>query len=269
MEAMVLQADARMKYAAAALRRAGVDLCEEQDLEHPGRAPLLVLGGIPCSTDGQTLRGSNLSAAALAERLLPGDFVFAGKINTEMQSLWQETGANVCDLLAIEELTLQNAQLTAEGALGLLICNQSASLQNLPILVTGYGRIAKYLCDYLVMMGARVTVAARKESARALALQQGCEQVMGFSTPRRIDAPFAGLVNTVPAQVLTQILEMVEPGGFYLELASAPFGASQTAVEEHGLIYLDGGRLPGRLCPRSAGELIAQTVLGLIEKGEQ
>lgn len=269
MQAMVLQADARMSYAAAALRRAGFDLCAEPDLEQPGRAPLLVLGGVPCSADGKALRGSNLSAASLAARLLPGDFVFAGKINDEMQLLWREAGATVCDLLTIEELTLQNAQLTAEGALGMLICDQAASLKGLPVLVAGYGRIAKYLCGYLVMMGAQVTVAARKESARIQALQLGCERAIDFAEEQEISASFAGLVNTVPAPVLAHMLRAVEPGGFYLELASAPFGVTQASVEERGLIYLNGGRLPGRLCPRSAGELIAQTVLGLIEKGEQ
>ncbi|MCD8117543.1 MAG: hypothetical protein LUE21_10625 [Oscillospiraceae bacterium] len=57
---------------------------------------------------------------------------------------------------------IENAALTAEGALELLMRRSSRALMGAEALVAGYGRIGRFLAGMLSSLGVRVTVAARK-----------------------------------------------------------------------------------------------------------
>ncbi|MCD7768851.1 MAG: hypothetical protein LUH36_01845, partial [Oscillospiraceae bacterium] len=93
---------------------------------------------------------------------------------------------------------IENAALTAEGALELLMRRSSRALMGAEALVAGYGRIGRFLTGMLSSLGVRVTVAARGRSARAAARAVGCRAVELTAIPRRFDA----VVNTIPAPVL-------------------------------------------------------------------
>ena len=55
-------------------------------------------------------------------------------------------------------------------------------------------------------------------------------------------------------------LSGIKPGGIYLELASAPFGAEKEAVDRQGMCYIDGKGLPGRFCPQAAAEAMKHCI---------
>ena len=72
---------------------------------------------------------------------------------------------------------------------------------------------------------------------------------------------FDVLINTIPARWLdAKSLSGAKPGGVYLELASAPFGAEKDDAEQHGLRFLDGKGLPGRFCPQAAAEAMKHCI---------
>ena len=87
---------------------------------------------------------------------------------------------------------------------------------------------------------------------------------MGGLSPLCRDHPI--LFNTVPAHILPRDLLMsLRPDTLLIDLASAPFGVSDTHVREatakNGLRYLRAPSLPGSYAPRDAGRIIAECVL--------
>ena len=78
---------------------------------------------------------------------------------------------------------------------------------------------------------------------------------------------FDAVINTVPAPVLPRALLQQLPGGaLIIDLASLPGGTDFAAAEELGLHTEHALALPGRCAPQTAGALIAQTVLAILEE---
>ena len=160
------------------------------------------------------------------------------------------------DYAADEGFLKENARLTAECALGLIITGTDGTLRGMNAVVAGAGRIGSELARLLKLAGASVCVLARGSAAREeAAAKEFC--AAGFD---ECEAPLesAGvLANTVPCRVFSgRALSLLPPGALYIELASAPGGADRAEVEACGAVYLPAPGLPGRFAPRAAGEAV-------------
>ena len=149
---------------------------------------------------------------------------------------------------------MENAALTAEAALELLMRRLPASLVGAPVLVAGYGRIGSLLADKLAVLGAHVTVAARSPLARAAARARGHQT----APLENIPSAFLAVVNTIPAQVLSGDYG----GALCLELASAP-GGWQDPVP-----ILRAPGLPGLYAPRVAADAMAEAIYRTLKEGD-
>ena len=110
------------------------------------------------------------------------------------------------------------------------------------------------------------TVAARSPEQRANARCAGCRAAPLTALPTLLPG-FDAVINTVPAPVLPRALLQQLPGGaLIIDLASLPGGTDFAAAEELGLHAEHALALPGRCAPQTAGALIAQTVLAILEE---
>ena len=133
-------------------------------------------------------------------------------------------------------------------------------------LVLGYGRVGRAVARRLVLLGGRVTVAARSPEQRANARCAGCRAAPLTALPTLLPG-FDAVINTIPAPVLPRALLQQLPGGaLIIDLASLPGGTDFAAAEELGLHAEHALALPGRCAPQTAGALIAQTVLAILEE---
>ena len=155
---------------------------------------------------------------------------------------------------ADEIYTIENAALTAEGALELLMRRSNRALAGMDVLVVGFGRIGGFLAGMLSSLGARVTVAARSETARAAARARGHNSV----DINNITGPYDAVVNTVPAQVLKGDYG----GALCLDLASAPGGwrSDEPVLRATGL--------PGLYAPKAAADVMAEAIYRVMEEKE-
>lgn len=146
---------------------------------------------------------------------------------------------------------VENAALTAEGAAELVMRRLPGAVLGASILIVGYGRIGSMLADRLALLGASVTVAARRPESRAEARARGHRAVDVTELPADPDA----VINTVPAPILSGDFG----GALCVELASAPGGwADFTPVlRAHGL--------PGLYAPRAAADVMADAVYRVME----
>ncbi len=146
---------------------------------------------------------------------------------------------------------LENAALTAEGALELVMRRSRRTVTGMETLVAGYGRIGSLLADRLHLAGARVTVAARSAAHRAAAEIRGYDSVDINNIHRSFDA----ILNTVPAPVLRGDFG----GALCIDLASAPGGwADDTPV-------IKAPGLPGLYAPQTAADCMAEAIYRIME----
>lgn len=165
---------------------------------------------------------------------------------------WASDRYRTVDFLKDPYYLARNAAITAQCAMNIIKSHISGTLNDFPVLVTGWGRISQCLRRLLDKKGADVTIAARKDADRAMAGALGCR---GISFEEAMDSSghYRLIVNTVPHMVLPDI--PVRSGCVILELASKP-GVS-------GGNIIDGRRLPGRMAPEESGKLIAETFIRL------
>ena len=169
-------------------------------------------------------------------------------------------GYSCMDLLQDEQYVAHNAAITADCAIRIAGSNLPVVFDGCPILIIGWGRIGKCLAAQLKNMGARVTVASRKSSDRAMlrALGYATEntQHLGQSLMR-----YRVIFNTAPTTVINEMqADYCTPECIKIDLASKP------GIAGTGVIWARG--LPGKDAPESSGELIAKTVIRLLSGKE-
>lgn len=220
---------------------------------------------LPVSRDGVYIN------APFSEKPLPFELisqyaaenatVFCGGSNGAVEKICRDMGLKFINYFADEPLTLKNAVLTAESAAAILAGSGDSSLFGSEIAITGGGRVAVYTARLLKAFGASVTVCARSAEQRTKA------ELDGFSAADITEltvvcgkADF--IVNTVPAELFgSETFCAMRRGAVYLELASLPPEPYKSRAEQCGVRYIHAPGLPGKYSPKTAGEIIAETIL--------
>ena len=233
---------------------------------------------LPASPDGRHVHQPMMreqEAPLIAELfpLLKDDaLLFGGKCSPQIKEMAEKTGRTVLDYFENEEFQLKNAELTAEGAISILMRESDCSIRNYPVLITGYGRIARALSRLLVAMGARVTVIARKRDAVLAANASGATGVLlnGTDALKHALKGQAAVINTVPHWLFdANVLKSAEQGCLMIDLASAPGGFDGDAASTLGIKVIWALSLPGKYAPRSAGEIIGETLIDMMREVEK
>ena len=227
----------------------------------------VILLPLPATRDGKTVNAPySETPIALDDAFLErmrGKTVYGGMLQklTAGSALWQEIGVE--DYYRREELTVGNAILTAEGAIGVAIREFPGAVNGAKCLVTGFGRIGKNLCMLLHGMGAKVHGAARKKEDLMLMRALGVTPLRYKDICARYDLIF----NTVPAQVLdAPILNRQNSDTLIIELASAPGGVDRAYAKKCGIRVVDAPSLPGLTAPKTAAEYIKEAVYNMMEE---
>ena len=164
-------------------------------------------------------------------------------------------GYQTIDLLADPFYVAENARITAHCATALAMQKLPCILFGCPVLIIGWGRIGKCLGSLLKNMGARVTIAARKVSDRAMLEALGYDTLntggLAYSLAR-----FRLVFNTAPELILpAQAMAYAPKDCIKIDLASMPGIDGSDVIQARGL--------PGKDAPESSATLIAQTLLRL------
>lgn len=190
-----------------------------------------------------------------------GCLVYGGNVTEEERQLAEHYGIQIQDYFKVEELTVANAVLTAEAAIQLAMEQLPISLWKSRVLLFGGGRISRALLPRLLAFGAQVTVVARRPEQRIWAEAEGAKAV-GLTNLSPLLPEQQLIINTIPQKVLGEKeLRAVSSDCLLLELASKPYGIDFDAAQKMGLRAVLASGLPGKHCPKTAGEWIANTVL--------
>ena len=238
---------AALRYAAEYLRRFGAEIAD-----HPGMDVGALLLDVPSfGADGRLRCGG--SVGKLLAQLPAGVSVFGGNLDHPALE-----GYRTVDFLKDARYLAENAYITAECALEIALSYLPLTLRNCPVLVIGWGRIGKCLGQLLKVLGADVTIAARKETDRAMIQALGHRAV---DTGKLTDVlgRCRLIFSTAPEPILDRDqMSECHPDCVKIELASKTGIAGDDVVIARGL--------PGVHMPESSGKLIAETFIRLCKE---
>lgn len=279
MKLFIVGGDSRIGFMAEKLWAAGYEVSAcgissiripEKTLEEGTGSADVVITGLPLSKDGETL-----FAPFGKERILLRDFmtvlraetpVLCGMVSAAVRESFENAGIPLHDYFAREDTALLNAVPTAEGALEIAMRELPVTLWETDCLVTGFGRIGKYLAGVLSALGARVTVSARKEKDFALCRMAGYRHVHTDNLRENV-GKFRVIFNTVPHPILTDaVLAQLRPDCLLIDLASLPGGVDTDSAVARKVRYVQALSLPGKVAPETAGEILCGAVQSILRE---
>lgn len=222
----------------------------------------VVILPLPVTLDGTTLKtdyGTEqiMLDDSFAEKMR-GKRVFGGMMERlyATSNIWKEITS--ADYYTREEFTVRNAVPTAEGAVEIAMREYPGTVCGSRCLVAGFGRVGKTLARTLFGLGARVTVAARKPADLAWIESLGCHPIL---TAQIGGGNYNMIFNTIPAMIFSRhVLSELRGCSLLVDLASAPGGTDFDAAAKIGIKAILAPSLPGRVAPKTAGEIIKDTV---------
>ncbi|MBD7967273.1 dipicolinate synthase subunit DpsA [Paenibacillus gallinarum] len=237
-------------------------------------ADVLILPVVGCDDSGniQAKYASDETTLTLTAKLaaeLPEHCtIFTGMAKPYLKEICKQNKVRLIELLDRDDVAIHNSIPTAEGAIMLAIQKTDFTIHNSVAFVLGLGRTGFTMAKTLQGLGADVRVAVRREEDIARASVMGLKPFLTRDLEKH--AGQADLIfNTIPSMIITaQILSKMKSKSFIIDLASAPGGTDFRYAEKRGIQALLAPGLPGIVAPKTAGVIIANSIVKLL-LGEQ
>ena len=223
---------------------------------------------LPVSIDGMYLNMSfnNENKILLDDicNILKSDtLAVGGKFPKEFRERFRKI--RIVDYMNIESFQIKNALLSAEGGIYYAKQRLDRSIHGSRVAILGSGRIGKILAYLLRSQGAITTVVARRD------IDLVWSSIAGHRTQKIDDGRVRNInrydliFNTIPEHILDDKFARSIPGDtLIIDLASSPFGMDELLAKQYNLKYYRESGIPGRYAPKSAGEIMGQTIINNI-----
>ena len=219
----------------------------------------VIISGIPFSKDGHNINASYSDKVIKIEELekkLSNKVFVAGGIPKEFYSGQTE----IIDLLKNEKLTILNAIPTVEGTLKIAIDKREETIFESNVLICGFGRIGKILCDKFSALGANVYCVARKEADLTWIREKRCVPI-NYEQIKKIAKAINILINTVPTMVIDkEKLGYFDKNVLMIDVASNPGGIDKEYANLIGIKVITALGIPGKEMPKTAAKYIKEII---------
>lgn len=198
------------------------------------------------------------------ESLSPNTLILVGIAGNYLPDLLAESGHKLLEIAELDDLAILNSIPSAEGALQLAMEQTDITIHGSESFVLGYGRCGVTMARMLWALGAKTTVFARSSKDLARIYEQGLVGSNYDSLPELISKADI-IFNTVPAMLLpADVLAKAKKTAVVIDIASSPGGTDFSAAQELGLKAILAPGLPGKVAPRTAGQILSQVIPPLI-----
>ncbi|GIO41869.1 dipicolinate synthase subunit DpsA [Paenibacillus apis] len=228
-------------------------------------ADCIVLPVVGCNEQGEVPAPFSSASIQLKKETLAeireGTPVFTGMDKGYLKRMASEYSFRLTELLERDEVAIYNSIPTAEGAVMMAIQNTKITLHGSNCIVLGIGRTGFTLAKTLQGLGANVQVGLRREADRARAVQMGWKPFV--TTDLSVYHSGIDLIfNTIPTMIITaQIISRLSREAVIIDLASAPGGTDFRFAEKRGIKAILAPGLPGIVAPKTAGIIMANTII--------
>lgn len=192
--------------------------------------------------------------------------IFTGIARPALEAAARRHGLQLIRLMEQDEVAILNSIPTAEGAIALAMEHTDITLHGSTCVVLGLGRCGMTLARALSGLGARVRVCSRSRADLARITELGLTpHPLSQMNEALVDADV--IFNTIPAPILTSdVLSRIPRTCVVIDIASAPGGTDLRFAEKRGIKAVLTPSLPGIVAPKTAGRIIAQTMVRLIQE---
>ena len=253
----------------------GIELCLSYEKAIMGCDAVIL--PLPVSRDGETLNISSVEkkeSPKLCEVVkniakCENAIVVGGLIPESMRRCALDHSVQMVDYYGSEELQRKNALPSAEGAIMIAMENTETVLEGASVLVSGYGRIGRLIAEKIKMLGAEVSVAARRDEVLCEISMSGYGAVRTTNIDEMSRAVQESeiIFNTVPEIIFAgKTLDCAKDKPLYIEIASSPGGIDLPRARELGYKIISAPSLPGKYAPQSAGKYIFETIRDILIK---
>ncbi len=280
MKILFLGGDLRQKYAFEYMESLGyrcklfMDFELKEEIVNEISFSDAIIFPLPITKDGSTLNVMSKDKIYLSQiiDILPkGILILGGNIPQSFIEICNSEGYKIIDYYESEAFKISNALLSAEGAIYYAMDKISKTIYGSKIAIFGFGRIAKILAYMARSQGAEITVFARSD------LDRVWSNIIGFETIKicdhSIDLPldmqydFDIVFNTIPSNIMNEsFISRLPKSAVIIDLASSPYGIDRSLVEIYELNYYRELGIPGRYAPKSAGHIMAKTLINILEQ---
>lgn len=192
--------------------------------------------------------------------------VFSGISNQYLDECIRTTKRKLIKLMDRDDIAIYNSIPTAEGTIMMAIQHMDITIHRSKVAVLGLGRVGMSVARAFSALGADVSVVVRKAEHFARVTEMGLK---GFylndlkNVLQNIDL----CINTVPAKIVTaDILVEMPLHALIIDLASKPGGTDFNYAEKRGMKALLAPSLPGIVAPKTAGQILADSIAALIRE---
>ncbi|NBI27415.1 dipicolinate synthase subunit DpsA [Chengkuizengella marina] len=192
--------------------------------------------------------------------------IYTGYSKPYFKNLCQENKIELIELFERDDVAIYNSIPTAEGAIMMAIENTDITIHGSNCIVLGLGRTGITLARTLKGVGAHVKIGVRKHEhfARASEMQLNPFYLNNLTNEvTDIDLLF----NTIPTMIVTaQVIAHIPHRAVIIDLASKPGGTDFRFAEKRGIKAMIAPGLPGIVAPKTAGQIIAKSLIQLISE---
>ena len=266
---MIIGGGLRLEKAKEALEKEGFNAkiyTGEEPLKSAVESCNVILLGLPASLDDSTVNADGayeVSIRDLAQMCGKSRLVLGGKMSERVKAVLDIYSVKWADYADCEEFEVLNAVPTAEGAIQIAMEEFPFTIHSCPVIVTGFGKVAKALSLRLQALGAKCSIVARNPIQRAEAESLSFD-TYDFSLLPEKAKNCSILFNTVPSKIIGKsILCNMNSSQGIIDLASKPGGVDLDMAKLYGVNVIWALSLPGKVAPVTAGRIIQKTVCNI------
>lgn len=190
--------------------------------------------------------------------------VYTGMAKPYLKTLLAKQQIPLVELLDRDDIAIYNSIPTVEGALMMAIQNTDITIHGSQVIVLGLGRVGMSMARSLHALGARVRVGAKRPEHMARIYEMGITPFHVSEIKQQVHNADM-IFNTIPHLILTaEVIAQMPQSTLIIDLASKPGGTDFRYAERRGIKALLAPGLPGIVAPKTAGQIIANTLSRLI-----
>lgn len=213
----------------------------------------VILLPVPATRDNLNINApltNKIIPLSILDKVNDNTLILSGGLNLNRQ--------NFINYLNLTEYAVLGAVPTAEGAIKSAIENTDFTLWKAKILIIGFGKLGRILLSRLKGFDCDLTVSARNNRDFSYLDAFNVKRIKTCEVKNKIHS-FDIVFNTVDVPLLDGGL--IEGNPLIIDLSTK--GCFEANEEKANLIKLPA--LPGKTAPRTAGKIISQTVIQLID----
>lgn len=168
-------------------------------------------------------------------KCLKGKKVVTGNLSSETKEELIKNENQIINIVEMPEFKILRSRLVSEGILKFILENSERTIYNNDILVLGYGNIGKRISYLLKMIGANVTVAARRTEALEAAKNFNLN-VIKIDNISSIIQNNNIIINTIPTKILEEkSLKQIKKGTYIIDIANSKNNIDKKIIREKNI----------------------------------